>query len=420
MILFLMSASPAFALRAGAARVDITPNVASWKIPLGGYAARHGEIAQGVHDQIYARALTLISGQTRAALVSVDLCFLPGQFRDLIEQNLIKLGYRDYTGSHLFLAATHTHSAPDPLAMDPANRFTSPAGWSSYNKQLAEWTAERIAQSIVKADKDSEPARMGTAIIHLKNFNRNRRGGSITDTAMSLLRIESVDHKPIASLVVFAAHPTLYTAKMLKISADWPGVMEDTVEQDIGGMCLYFNGAEGDAAPIEMKGLTESEQVTAYGKMIGNAAAAELKEMDQAAESQISSWIEPVTLPAVKPNGLFLAAAGQLGMSIDQARERAHGLMPSRTMITFVHLGKLLLIGMPCEPTGSLGLEVESMVEQKGFSEAAVTALTNDWIAYALTPEQYRAGGYEVGMSLFGDRLGPVLVNAIMKGIGHG
>ncbi len=37
-------------LLAGAARVDITPDVKASKIPLGGYAARKGAASTGVHD----------------------------------------------------------------------------------------------------------------------------------------------------------------------------------------------------------------------------------------------------------------------------------------------------------------------------------------------------------------------------------
>ena len=48
-------------LRAGAARVDITPPISD--LP-GGY--------DGVHDPLFVRALALDSGRTRAALVTVD------------------------------------------------------------------------------------------------------------------------------------------------------------------------------------------------------------------------------------------------------------------------------------------------------------------------------------------------------------
>ncbi|PMB41093.1 hypothetical protein CEN41_17900, partial [Fischerella thermalis CCMEE 5330] len=44
-------------LRAGAAKVDITPDLATIRIQLGGYNARLNMPPTGVHDPIYARAL---------------------------------------------------------------------------------------------------------------------------------------------------------------------------------------------------------------------------------------------------------------------------------------------------------------------------------------------------------------------------
>ena len=39
------------------------------------------------------------------------------------------------------------------------------------------------------------------------------------------------DGKPIAAIVNYAAHPTLYGDDMLEVSADWPGVMAQDVEK---------------------------------------------------------------------------------------------------------------------------------------------------------------------------------------------
>src|SRR5437588_12526092 len=81
-ILALSVAGPSGAeLRAGAARVDITPDVKASRIPLGGYAARKGAPSTGVHDPVYAHALVLASGKTKAAIVSTDLCFLPASVK---------------------------------------------------------------------------------------------------------------------------------------------------------------------------------------------------------------------------------------------------------------------------------------------------------------------------------------------------
>src|SRR5437660_195080 len=66
-------------LRAGAAKVSITPDPKTVKYTLGGYGdpSRLTSPATGIHDTCYARALVLENGGAKAALVSLDLCYLP-------------------------------------------------------------------------------------------------------------------------------------------------------------------------------------------------------------------------------------------------------------------------------------------------------------------------------------------------------
>ena len=60
-------------LRAGAARVDITPLVEELAIPF-----------KTVHDQVYARVLMLDNGSARAAIVMLDVAAIEaGVFADL-------------------------------------------------------------------------------------------------------------------------------------------------------------------------------------------------------------------------------------------------------------------------------------------------------------------------------------------------
>ena len=104
-------------LRAGAAKGSITPDVAAHKVPLGGYAARRGAAATGVHDPVFARALVLSEANVKVGIVSVDLCFLPANVKAEVVARVAAAGVTGLDSEHLLIAATHTHTAPDPLAM---------------------------------------------------------------------------------------------------------------------------------------------------------------------------------------------------------------------------------------------------------------------------------------------------------------
>ena len=400
--------------QAGAARVDITPDVQMNKVPLGGYAARRAAPATGVHDPVYARALVLSNGSSKIVLVSIDLCFLPANIRTEVARRLMPEDGIDI--SNLFLCATHTHTAPDPLAMHAGNTFTKLKGWTLFDGKLLDFTASRIAKAIRDANSLLVPASFAVQTGDAVGTNRNRRGDIAVDPALSVMKVLSADGKNIATLINFAAHPTLYDDKMMEISADWPGVTTGDLEKN-GGVCLFLNGAEGDASPNGVDDVQGADKVTTYGHRVATLVKAELEQAKILTDPTIAMWATKITLPPRKPNGQFYVAASSMGATFAQAQELVNGLMPTTSQVTFVQIGELLLMGFPCEPCATLGLEAKRLAKEAGYKVPAVVALTNDWLAYALTPEQYRAGKYEALMSFYGDGLGPTLLEAIKAGV---
>ncbi len=64
--------------------------------------------------------------------------------------------------------------------------------------------------------------------------------------------------------------------------------------------------------------------------------------------------------------------------------------------------------------TTILGLEVKSTLKQSGAKHPIIVGLGNEWISYILNPEEYYQGGYEPGVSFYGDQLGPVIVKQMI------
>ena len=103
-------------LRAGAARIDITP-AKDDPLPMSGYAARK-EGHKGVHDELFVRAIVMESGTARAAIVTADLIGLSHRFWQTATERIAS-----ETGipvDHVLLAGTHTHSAPSPGTYEPS------------------------------------------------------------------------------------------------------------------------------------------------------------------------------------------------------------------------------------------------------------------------------------------------------------
>ena len=91
---------------AGFSRVCISPLI---DVPLAGFAARQG-VSEGIHDDLFARALVLENESTAVVFVSVDVLALPTDFVQLVRSRV-----QQSTGSPaeaILIASTHTHAGP--------------------------------------------------------------------------------------------------------------------------------------------------------------------------------------------------------------------------------------------------------------------------------------------------------------------
>jgi hypothetical protein len=249
-------------LEAGAARVEITPPVGH---PLWGYAARHDQPSTAVHDPLFARAVVLATGKIRLAIVSLDLGRPPTRGTIKAIRQRVQDGSRV---EQLFLVASHTHHGP-VLELD---------NWPKDDKPYTRQLEDQIVQAISAAAKDLRPARLGFATVEVE-LNRNRQSKrkelAPRDKDFIVVRLDGADGRPIAHLVNFAAHPTLTDAKSHAISADYPGALARLVEKELGGLCLFLQGAEGDlsAAP---KVPSSAEQ---FGEELGRLVIAQSKKV---------------------------------------------------------------------------------------------------------------------------------------------
>src|SRR5690606_38452495 len=153
---------------AGLAQVDITPPA--------GYSHYRG-VSTGVHDPLFAKAVVLGKGDQRMALVVCDLLWierkLSSEVRLLVSQE-INIPY-----SNIIIAGTHSHTSPSyHFNIDELNAGLRPdtyvAPKAPDGSDYPEWLANRIAQSIIAANKNIEVVfvEAGTGTAEGISFNR--------------------------------------------------------------------------------------------------------------------------------------------------------------------------------------------------------------------------------------------------------
>jgi neutral ceramidase len=217
-------------LRAGAARVDITPTEDA--LP---------ENYLGILDRIHSRAIVLDNGTTTAALISVDAGAVPDPVWLTVTSALEEeLGI---PRENVLITATHTHSVPR----------RAPDGY-----------AQSIVESVRLAQARLVPARIGfgTGVSYI-NVNRNiidpdtRRwweGANYdgpSDKTVAVIELETLDGEPIAVYYNYAMH-AVAAGQLDLVSGDAPGTTSKYIEDSFDGdvVALWSSGAAGDQNPL--------------------------------------------------------------------------------------------------------------------------------------------------------------------------
>ena len=143
-------------LRVGAAVADITPPK---PVPLDGQ--RNVRISRKTETPLSATALALESRDGEASLdqaiiVSCDLVAIrPGILEKV--RGKVKPRLADFDPAKLFLAATHTHTAPVTVE----GRYTLPSEGIMQPAEYAEFMTDRVADAIVEAWQKRQPGKAG-------------------------------------------------------------------------------------------------------------------------------------------------------------------------------------------------------------------------------------------------------------------
>jgi hypothetical protein len=223
----------------GFGKQDITPPAG---LPMWGYGARHDKLSEGALDSLWAKAIVIHAGDSKLALVGLDLGRGPtGPMMAKIRRTISEKAKIE----HVLISGSHTHHGPVIELTDRAA-----FGKGKFDKAVAysQKLPDLITEAILAADKAAVTARLGIATRDV-DLNRNRHTKHTpkpTDPMLAVLRFDDASGKPIAVLVNFAAHPVMTDTKIMKYSADYPGFMQRRVENALKTNCFFMQGAAGD------------------------------------------------------------------------------------------------------------------------------------------------------------------------------
>ena len=319
-LLLVTARASAGPLRAGAARVDITPP-ADAALPMAGYGGRTQGF-KGIHDRIYVRAVVLDDGATQAAIVAWESLFVPdGVWASTSKRIAEETGIRP---DSVLLSAVHNHGAPTLGPPDPTPQ------------QVAYRTAVENAavEAVRRAKTQLQPARfgIGTSQAHV-NVNRREfsegRGWWLgynddgpSDKTLTVLRFDDLSGRPIAFWINYPVHAVVMGPENYQITGDIAGATSRFVEQHYlgndrprsdmgmrlrlrpeekgtgeGAIALWTSGAAGDQNPVSTTNGEDFTLVDGLGKILGEAAVRAAATIKTAPDASLRGLQRVVTCP---------------------------------------------------------------------------------------------------------------------------
>lgn len=412
-----LSAQP---LRFGQAAVNITPP-ADMPFQVPQRPPFPVIVGTGTHDPLQAKAVVFESGGVKAAIVACDLTSIPVHIIAAAREHVAKIS--TVPPENVMITATHTHTGPN---LRP--RFyptATPAQKQVANEYLAR-LPQLMAESVQRAERNLTAAKLRAGIGQVPDVAFNRRflmkDGTVvsnpakgqdellvnvvrpagpTDPGLPILYAESVDGRPLATVVNFALH--LDTTGGFEYSADFPAQIS-RILADVKGpeMLAHFTiGAAGNInhyylldpkSPRRTKGFQEAARI---GTLIAAEVVRTYPRMQPITTAPIKVSREVVRLLILEEKAPVLAK--QFGSKPafhdgEMMVTRVDGKYTFEAEVMVITVGdELAFVGMPGEMFVELGLAVK---QNSPYQFTFLNALANGAIGYVANRKALREGGY--------------------------
>ena len=395
------------ALRAGTARIDITPEK---PVKMAGYGARTA-LSEAIHDPLSARVVVFENDGKRLVLVSSDLLGFYGgtaeHFRKVI------LSEFELKPGELFLSAIHTHDGPT-LTMDEEKGH---ANNLEYTKSLE----ARLIEVIRKALKNTGPVHIGAGVgyspvgMNRRELRFDSSGNSSirlgrnpygpTDKEVLVMKLAKPDGNAVASLFDYATHATCLGGKNLTISSDVLGLAEQFVEKILGKEVIApaFAGASGNIDPwFRVLPAFNTEpgwipEPVLLGTLLGEEVVHVYRDIENlSAGGDIGAAFVTLELPG--------KARGELEIKKDSP------LTPFN--ISVARVGDIAFVGLGGEVLTEIGISIKA---GSPYKYTFVITHCNGAAGYLAPEHLYIEGGYEISSSPFSPKAADMVVKQAVK-----
>jgi hypothetical protein len=341
---------------------------------------------ESVRLPLKARVLAMTSENKTIIIVALDLLALSDtsvggwqQFKQSLTDRV--------PSSHLIVTCTHTHTAPESVALSELYLTYAFRDWLNN-------TVTKIRNCIDQAIDTAVPCRLMYGGAILEGHHMQRRIPSPSGILMSdavqpvspaLLNRDPVDKrvralqfigktgKAVATVLHAVCHP-VHEMCMPHISPDFPGELCNLLERNSDhGTVLFLNGAAGDINP----------PTVSCGAGTAYAHAEALAHVFQQ---------EMIPAPFLPSPFEFVHHEQLLGC---RPHMELTNMLDSLARIGALAFGPdLAVVFLPGEPFVEIGFYIE---KHSPFTHTLVVCFAENTVGYIPTTEAFTEGGYEVG-----------------------
>ncbi len=424
-------------MRAGAARIDITPSEAIW---MDGMLRAHR--SEGVHDPIFACALVMSPGEElkqACAIVSADVCRL-AEPKSLAVRHAVarEVGI---PADHIIVCAKHIHSGPVTSGGDGFDTEYGFVGVGSAAAQSprnngrieADYAADlvrNLVQVVKLAAGRMTPAAVGCVSGKESTISQYRRlladDGHVVmnwepypvehivgplgevDAEVGVLKLMDGSGKVVCLLFNHAGHPDVLSGDNYLISAEYTGFAERLLEAEFGGVAVFVNGAQG-TMDIDGLGPRTWEEMERLGRKLAGAVAEAANSIKPSQEIRLRSASVQYGIPARKIPDERLAWAEEIlkqtggkvqpladGVGDDYKAalyKKLHAVQDRNIAAeqVCIALNDTALISFPGELYTEIGIQIKAA---SPFRHTYILGLANGYVGYIPTRKAIEEGGY--------------------------
>lgn len=405
-------------MQAGFGEIVITP-------PLGVGMAGYFEerLAEGVLDDLHSRALVVSEGDTHAVVVVTDLISLLSEDVEAVKRHVeARFGI---PGSHVLIAASHTHTGPVTNRRPNFQRNeTYMDNWAELTAGAVELAFRNRVDVTLGVGKGSLPGvafnrryRMKNGRVHTNPGTANPEIEEVAgpvDPEVTVLRFDGPDGVPIGVLTHFGCHCDTVGGKLF--SADWVGVAADGIRrlmQPVVGArpfgVVVVNGASGDINQFDVFDSGRGRRWPRYTQEIGLGLAGETVRvavsLSPEASDHVGSAATEVPLRRMPMEEFLRSSQEALAdprvgrmekrraeTNLQNAEYHSQAAESFTQEVICLRIGPALITSGPGEMFCQLGIDFKD-----AFPDAfgMVANLSNGSLGYVPTANAYKEGGYE-------------------------